>query len=126
MGRYYNGDINGKFWFAVQSSTCGEQFGATEIEPNEIRYCIEDSEIACKRLIEIQNELGNKKLNIFIDFFFINNNGYNDEELAKYFKTRDSEYKRKDLKLYADYEFGVEVVEYFKKHEGPIYYDAEI
>lgn len=125
MGRYYNGDINGKFWFAVQSSTCGEQFGAEEIEHNEIKYCIEDSEIACKRLIKIKDELGNKKLKLFIDFFK-NRNSYNYEDLAEYFKRFGSEYKRKDLKLYADYEFGVEVVEYFKNHEGPIYYDAEI
>ena len=27
MGRYYNGDINGKFWFAVQNSNCADRFG---------------------------------------------------------------------------------------------------
>jgi len=125
MGRYYNGDINGKFWFAVQSSTCGEQFGANEMPPTYIQYCIEDSEIACKRLLEIKDALGSKKLKIFNDYFK-KNNGYNDEELAEYFKTRGSEFKIHDLSLFADYEFGVEVVEYFKNHEGPIYYDAEI
>ena len=30
MGRYYSGDIEGKFWFAVQSSTSPERFGAVE------------------------------------------------------------------------------------------------
>ena len=124
MGRYYNGDIEGKFWFAVQSSTCGEQFGATEIESSEIQYCIEDTGKACKRLIEIKDALG-PKLKVFIDFFN-NNNGYNDEDLVKYFHKRGSEFKRHDLELYADYEFGLEVVEYFKNNEGPIYYDAEI
>ena len=32
MGRYYSGDIEGKFWFGVQSSTDGEFFGAEEQE----------------------------------------------------------------------------------------------
>ena len=27
MGRYYDGDINGKFWFAVQSSDDADFFG---------------------------------------------------------------------------------------------------
>ena len=27
MGRYYHGDIEGKFWVAVQSSTDAEYFG---------------------------------------------------------------------------------------------------
>ena len=27
MGRYYNGDIEGKFWFAVQSSDDADYFG---------------------------------------------------------------------------------------------------
>ena len=31
MGRHYDGDINGKFWFAVQSSDDGEYFGALDI-----------------------------------------------------------------------------------------------
>lgn len=60
MGRYYDGDIEGKFWFAVQSSTDGEQFGAYEIEPAEIQYGVdEDSLDTCeKRLNEIVKELG--------------------------------------------------------------------
>ena len=32
MGRYYNGDVNGKFMFAVQSSNAHERFGAEEME----------------------------------------------------------------------------------------------
>ena len=27
MGRYYSGDIEGKFWFAVQSSDDADNFG---------------------------------------------------------------------------------------------------
>ena len=31
MGRYYNGDINGKFWFAVQNSNDANHFGVRGI-----------------------------------------------------------------------------------------------
>ena len=31
MGRYYDGDIEGKFWFGIQSSADGEFFGARPI-----------------------------------------------------------------------------------------------
>ena len=40
MGRYYSGDINGKFMFAVQSSDAGERFGATEQESYFIEYSV--------------------------------------------------------------------------------------
>ena len=32
MGRYYHGDIEGKFWFGVQSSTDAEFFGVEEMQ----------------------------------------------------------------------------------------------
>jgi hypothetical protein len=41
MGRFYEGDINGKFWFAVQPSDDGEFFGA--IIQNNSEEEIEDS-----------------------------------------------------------------------------------
>ena len=41
MGRYYYGDIQGKFMFAVQPSNAHERFGAVEYEPNYISYTID-------------------------------------------------------------------------------------
>ena len=38
MGRYYNGDIEGKFWFAVQSSDASERFGGTGYQPAYTEY----------------------------------------------------------------------------------------
>jgi hypothetical protein len=35
MGRYYSGDIQGKFWFAVQSSDDASAFG------EKIKECVE-------------------------------------------------------------------------------------
>ena len=40
MGRYYDGDISGKFWFAVQSSNAPARFGGNEFEPNYINITI--------------------------------------------------------------------------------------
>ena len=44
MGRYYEGDIDGKFWFAIQDSCDGEFFGAQEQDSNWIDYCVEREE----------------------------------------------------------------------------------
>ena len=44
MGRYYEGDIDGKFWFAIQSSDDGEFFGAQEQDSNWIDYCVDREE----------------------------------------------------------------------------------
>ena len=41
MGRYYEGDIDGKFWFGIQSSDDGEYFGAEEQDSNWINYYLE-------------------------------------------------------------------------------------
>lgn len=45
MGRYYEGDIDGKFWFGTQSSDDGEFFGAKQQEPQFVEYIIRDTEI---------------------------------------------------------------------------------
>ena len=38
MGRYYSGDIEGKFMFAVQSSKAADRFGSEYCEPNYVEY----------------------------------------------------------------------------------------
>lgn len=45
MGRYYTGDIEGKFWFAVQSSDDADFFGVEGNEPSEIEYCYEEDNL---------------------------------------------------------------------------------
>ncbi len=45
MGRYYDGDISGKFWFAIQSSDAPERFGASALEPSSIDYFFEEEEL---------------------------------------------------------------------------------
>ena len=58
MGRYYSGDIEGKFWFGVQSSDDGEFFGARELEPNYITYIVEDIKEVEEGLEKCKEALG--------------------------------------------------------------------
>ena len=67
MGRYYTGDIEGKFWFGIQSSTAGERFGAYETH-NNIDYQAEDLETAEEKIKNIENKLQDK-IKILDDFF---------------------------------------------------------
>ena len=45
MGRYYSGDIDGKFWFALQSSDAADRFGVTGTQPNYLHYYFDDSDL---------------------------------------------------------------------------------
>ena len=42
MGRYYSGDIDGKFWFATQSSNDADFFGVTGYQPEKLEYDFEE------------------------------------------------------------------------------------
>jgi len=84
MGRWYSGDIKGKFWFAVQSSDDASFFGGSQGEPNYINFYFEKDDLPDikKGLKECKKELGDylKKM----DKFFDEHDCYNDEQLAKY------------------------------------------
>ena len=108
MGRYYNGDIEGKFWFGVQSSDCADRFGVMGRQPEKLYYYFDESDLQSvqNELKQIEQSLGNylKQLNDF----FAKNNGYNNVELAKELGVieTDLEYILRD---YADYELGKEI-----------------
>ena len=60
MGRYYDGDIEGKFWFAVQSSDDGEHFGCTECGSNVIEYYLDRdtfNDVGMKKIKELRRKL---------------------------------------------------------------------
>ena len=59
MGRHYLGDIEGKFWFAVQSSNAADRFGSTGYEPSYLEYYFNE-----EHLPKVQEEL--KKLKKFV------------------------------------------------------------
>jgi hypothetical protein len=103
MGRYYSGDIDGKFWFAVQSSDAADRFGSTGCEPNYIEYYFDEEhlEIVQAELKHIEDKLGDKML--IITKFFEENNGYTDEML------KDAGITPFELSEYADYGLGKKI-----------------
>ena len=107
MGRYYSGDIDGKFWFAVQSSDCADRFGSSGQTPNYLDYWFDEEHLETidKELKTIESNLGeNLKL---LNEFFKTNNGYNDEMLKTFFKEKGKTIGDGDIKYmleeYADY-----------------------
>jgi hypothetical protein len=108
MGRYYYGDIDGKFWFAVQSSDAADRFGVKGSEPNYIEYYFNN-----ENLQDVKDELERieKQLGIYkglIDDFFNNNHSYTDEELSSALKVSMLETKML-LRNYADYILGKKI-----------------
>jgi hypothetical protein len=85
-GRYFTGDIEGKFWFAVQASDDASFFGGESNEPNYLDYYFrkEDLTDIKKGIDKCKKELGGYKEKI--DTFFKENSAYSDEQLAEYLK----------------------------------------
>jgi hypothetical protein len=98
MGRWYNGDIEGKFMFAVQSSDAADRFGSTGTN-NYLDYYF-DSE----HLETIDEELEELKEDFdkVIKFFKVNES-YTKETLEKAGVTN------KELENYADYLLGEKI-----------------
>ena len=105
MGRYYDGDIEGKFWFAVQDSDAADRFGVTGVEPSELYYYFGEGNLndVEAELKVIEEQLGTYRVKMIE--FFKSNQWYTDEDLAKYLGLPSDEV-RNLIKEYADYELG--------------------
>lgn len=119
MGRYYSGDIEGKFWFAVQSSVAADRFGVSHNEPNYVEYCYEEENLEGveEEIKNIEETLGDKIQ--LIENFFAEKNGYNDDELTEAGISRD------DLSEYADLNLGIKIRDCIKE-TGSCRFDAEL
>lgn len=110
MGRYTSGDLEFKFWFAVQPSDAADRFGITGVQPQELYYNFqkEDLESVEEEFKVIKNQLGNYRTKMK-EFFKIRGS-YSDEDLANYLGI--SEVKAKELlRAYADYKLGMKIRE---------------
>jgi len=118
MGRYYSGDIEGKFMFGVQSSAAGERFGAYEVDQGYINYVApEDS------LEEVEEEIKNIESLpsiALIDKMFEELNGYRDKDLTVRGITK------KDMEDWADLQLGRQIRDYIKKTGDSCYFQAEL
>ena len=130
MGRYYNGDIEGKFWFAVQNSDAADRFGVIGTAPNYLYYYFEENDLVSvqNELIRIEEVLGENKARF--DEFFEKHNGYNDEILLSYFYTTygvqlDFAEYRFLLSEYADYLLGIQIRDSIAQN-GSCEFEAEL
>jgi hypothetical protein len=124
MGRYYSGDIEGKFWFGVQASNDASFFGGIESEPNYLNYYFETSDLESieKGIRKCIKKLGEYKDKL--DKFFKDNNGYNDEMIVKELNVPLNKAKEL-LEWYARLGLGNEILECVKK-EGKCEFEAEL
>lgn len=119
MGRYYSGDIDGKFWFALQSSDAADRFGVTGQQPDELQYFFYEENLVEieEEILNIENSLGEKKQ--IIDKFFEDNNGWNEKMLE------EAGISKEELSEYADLELGIKIRDCIKEN-GECSFTAEL
>ena len=121
MGRYYNGDIEGKFWFGVQSSSDADFFGK-EGEPSHINYYYSEEDLTSieKGLKTCEETLGKHFKEIkkfFSDLEKSKEIGYNNEMIEKSLKV-SSRRVTFILEWYARWKLGEKIRECVKKNNS--------
>lgn len=124
MGRYYSGDIEGKFWFGVQSSDDASFFGGEMYEPSEINYVFgkDDLEGVNEGIKTCKKELGKNKKKL--DDFFSKNHMYNEASINEQTGISIGEVPSL-LKWYARLELGIKIRDCIKKN-GYCQFTAEL
>ena len=115
MGRYYNGDIEGKFMFGRQSSDDADFFGQSGT-PEFINYYFKKEDISTvrERLLECLKVLGNAKPKI--DKFFKKNDSFNNQMFEEEFGW-DVEKTNNNLEWYARFELGKKIYKHLKDND---------
>ena len=116
MGRYYNGDIEGKFWFGLQSSDAADRFGY-EGTTTHLDYYFDQEELPTveAEIKSIEESIDVQK----IDDFFDTNDRYNDGSL------RDANITEAELSQYADLYLGRQIRDSIKR-TGECNFTAEL
>ena len=140
MGRYYDGDISGKFWFGVQSSSAADRFGVSgQIDEDmeelygedcaPLYYSFEEEHLpmVIGEIEIIEQVLGNNKE--ILDKYFEEKNTYNDDTLIEHFKGEGVELTRDDIREilsdYADLRLGYQIKESIEE-TGHCGFEAEV
>ena len=119
MGRYYSGDINGKFWFAVQSSNAADRFGSIGYTPPYLEYYYDEDHTGdIKKELENIEEILGEQLAL-MENFFSEARGYNDEMLE------EAGIDPYLLSEYADYLLGKKILQCVEEH-GICEFTAEL
>lgn len=119
MGRYYSGDINGKFWFAVQPSHSADRFGVKGYQPEYLEYEFEedDKQDVESELNRIKDALGDQLQ--LIEEFFMKHDSYTDAMLIEHGIDKGN------LMEYADYKLGQKILDCLNEH-GQCQFTAEL
>ena len=123
MGRYYNGDIEGKFWLGVQASHDADFFGVSGYQPNYLEYEFEEENLpdVKKGIAFCEKELGDYEKKI--DDFFDKVNGYNDDIIKEH--GFDIKEFNKKIVWYARLELGRKIYKCLEKNKS-CNFDAEL
>ena len=124
MGRYYTGDIEGKFWFGVQSSNDADFFGSYGYEPSYLNYYFDENNLKDieKGIASCKKKLGKyKKL---LDDFFKEKESYNNEMIVQSLEISKEKVKVL-LEWYARLSLGEKIYECVKK-SGSCEFEAEL
>lgn len=124
MGRYYHGDIEGKFWFAVQSSSDADYFGSEGFTPDELHYYFETNHIP-----EIEEGIKNCETvlgedRVALDKFFSNTDRYNNKQLSDLL-SKDDQGVKDTLRWYARLTLGQKILNCVKE-QGSCSFVAEL
>ena len=120
MGRYFFGDIEGKFWFGLQSSDAATRFSASaECEQRHIEYYFDEENLqeVQDELKVIEDSLGENLQKI--EDFFSGKESYRDEQLIEIGITNNM------LGDYADYKLGKKIEKCIIE-QGECRFEAEL
>lgn len=128
MGRYYSGDIEGKFAFAIQSSMAADRFGVTGQSPNYLQYYFEEDNLESikEELKNIENAFGEHKtaLKTYFDLY----KTQDDAPLSFSLYIREGglpELTEAQLSEYYDYVLGRKILNCIEE-TGSCTFDAEL
>jgi exonuclease V gamma subunit len=122
MGRYYSGDIEGKFWFAVQDSNAADRFGVQGHEPNYIEYYFSQDDLPF-----VQEELNNIEYTLGTHLPLLENwnSGKDNRDLREVLGIDDEKKVKKLLKDFADYLLGKQIEQSILE-KGQCEFEAEL
>jgi hypothetical protein len=128
MGRYYTGDIEGKFAFAVQSSDAADRFGVAGHTPGYLEYYYDETNLddLQTELKNIEETLGSHKkaLQIYFDLYKTEHDAPMD--FPEYLKKAElPKLTEEQYKEYVDYALGRQILDCVER-EGECSFTAEL
>jgi hypothetical protein len=127
MGRYYNGDIEGKLAVGTQDSNAADRFGVIGQRPAQLYYYFDEDSIPniTNELQHIEDSLGSNFTKI--KRFFLTRTLWNEEALIDYmqdgFSVTLTYYQAQQFSRdYFDYRLGEQILDQVERHGSCEFY----